>query len=795
MTTTPLVSCEVALALAYGQLQDPRIPLMLATTVSVGMSSRQRNISEAHSPINDISGILEILNGRAETMRAMAGIPRNLYPARSQAHVLRHLTPEEASIPPGFFVVRGFDAAGCTSSRQYFAYGNVVSNFCMRADGGGSVLQSCSSSGGNTTLTVRGFSDDACQTLVSTTTVSQKACTDNGPNPSDEPVSTSWECIPGPVTLPSPYILEKDSNSPTCEGDTFFSGFRNNFCFTFWSGHYVKFVYPRLSVYSKADCSGAVKKRFTMGKESSCKARTYDDDWAQPLYYYSYYFTAQDDGFGIGNTWGDDPFAVDDTYSYDDDAAYYSVEANYVQHIVTNKINLLTFEPIASPTTAPTRRPTVRPSLSMLALSPTLSPFSLPSVAASASPSSVPQSVLASSSPSLLPSIEATTRRPTLTPTDIPSASPTIVPTTLLPTSRNPPYSRSSRAPSSPMRIPTGRTTASPLTSNPSLSPELPSKPSAFPSQSPTFLIYDLTFDAFLYISGLSMKDYEAAQDDHDRVLAAAMAISLQIDAEAVAIIDVFEQSFFNTSAEMMPDRSFRLTEGLIVVIFRTIIVDIDAMGFKSSDVAFEAFKTILVDAVRSGSLTATIHDCATVMSVSALQSTSAESVDVASPFMYKLQQPLPSKDKPLPLGLIIGMAISAAKSSKSSSKEDDAFLKEFKKFMKDPKALQETYAQLQNPESLQQVQAMMRDPSFLSEVNRLKSNPLYKDALASVQEMYSDPAKAAKFLSAMSAARRDEMSTAQLGMSELSKVAKNPKLMAEALEDLKNPEIAAEVQ
>lgn len=120
---------------------------------------------------------------------------------------------------------------------------------------------------------------------------------------------------------------------------------------------------------------------------------------------------------------------------------------------------------------------------------------------------------------------------------------------------------------------------------------------------------------------------------------------------------------------------------------------------------------------------------------------------------------------------------------AKSSKKEDDAFLKEFQKFMKDPKALQDTYAQLKNPESLQQVQAMMKDPGFLSEVNRLKSNPLYKDALTSVKEMYNDPAKAAKFLSAMSAARREEMSTAQLGMSELSKVAKNPKLMAEALE------------
>lgn len=98
--------------------------------------------------IQELSNIMEMLHERAENMRAIAGISRNLYPARTQAHARRHLSLAEASTPPGFLVVRGFDAAGCTTNRQYYAYGNIVSNVCMKASGGGSLMQSCLSNGG-----------------------------------------------------------------------------------------------------------------------------------------------------------------------------------------------------------------------------------------------------------------------------------------------------------------------------------------------------------------------------------------------------------------------------------------------------------------------------------------------------------------------------------------------------------------------------------------------------------------------------------------------------------------------
>lgn len=115
-----------------------------------------------------------------------------------------------------------------------------------------------------------------------------------------------------------------------------------------------------------------------------------------------------------------------------------------------------------------------------------------------------------------------------------------------------------------------------------------------------------------------------------------------------------------------------------------------------------------------------------------------------------------------------------------------------------DPNALLEIQGMLKDPEALAQVQKMMNDPEFQQEMERLKSNPVYANAMAQAAELYNDPTRAAEILEMKRQAEtqvEDELTDAELGFKELQKAAKNPKMLAEAMEMLKDPEIQKEVQ
>lgn len=116
-----------------------------------------------------------------------------------------------------------------------------------------------------------------------------------------------------------------------------------------------------------------------------------------------------------------------------------------------------------------------------------------------------------------------------------------------------------------------------------------------------------------------------------------------------------------------------------------------------------------------------------------------------------------------------------------------------------DPNALLEIQGMLKDPEALAQVQKMMKDPEFQQEMERLKSNPVYANAMAQAADLYNNPTRAAEILEMKRQAEtlnpEDELTDAELGFKELQKAAKNPKMLAEAMEMLKDPEIQKEVQ
>lgn len=146
----------------------------------------------------------------------------------------------------------------------------------------------------------------------------------------------------------------------------------------------------------------------------------------------------------------------------------------------------------------------------------------------------------------------------------------------------------------------------------------------------------------------------------------------------------------------------------------------------------------------------------------------------------------------------------------KFSSQESLALgLDALNKAATDPAALRETMAMLDDPETLKEVQALMKDPNFVAEMNKLKENPGFVKAMESAKELYSDPEKAIKVQAELSAAAQQLQMTgirlvtttcgswkwlsptshydmyyadAELGIMELAKSAKNPKMLAEGL-------------
>ena len=81
----------------------------------------------------------------------------------------------------------------------------------------------------------------------------------------------------------------------------------------------------------------------------------------------------------------------------------------------------------------------------------------------------------------------------------------------------------------------------------------------------------------------------------------------------------------------------------------------------------------------------------------------------------------------------------------------------------------------------MQEVEKMMKDPAFIKEMERIKQDPLFANAMQQAKDMYSDPAKAARMMSELSAqaaaATASKKSDVQLGMEEIARTAKNPKV------------------
>lgn len=141
-------------------------------------------------------------------------------------------------------------------------------------------------------------------------------------------------------------------------------------------------------------------------------------------------------------------------------------------------------------------------------------------------------------------------------------------------------------------------------------------------------------------------------------------------------------------------------------------------------------------------------------------------------------------------LGCLLFNGVQAAKKSKEDDRSN-AGLDALKETLADPQALRAAYERLKDPKVLREVQAMMDDPRFLSTLSKLKEDPSFHQTLEAAAEMFGDPGKTAQILSEIN----EELSDANIGLKELARTARNPKLLAEAMEDLKNPEIAKEVE
>lgn len=112
-----------------------------------------------------------------------------------------------------------------------------------------------------------------------------------------------------------------------------------------------------------------------------------------------------------------------------------------------------------------------------------------------------------------------------------------------------------------------------------------------------------------------------------------------------------------------------------------------------------------------------------------------------------------------------------------------------------DTKSMMELQAMMEDPETMAEVQKLMQDPEFQQEMNKITSDPTFTKAMSSAQELLGKE-KAGDIYKHLAEERNNpKKSDFEIGMSELAKAAKNPKVLAEALELLKDPEMAAEVQ
>lgn len=110
-----------------------------------------------------------------------------------------------------------------------------------------------------------------------------------------------------------------------------------------------------------------------------------------------------------------------------------------------------------------------------------------------------------------------------------------------------------------------------------------------------------------------------------------------------------------------------------------------------------------------------------------------------------------------------------------------------------DPSSLKEAMSMLNDPATRKEVESMMADPAFKKEMEKMKNNPVYMNAVQGAKEMLV-PQPGANSRGKTAPQEVEEISDADLGMQQLMKAAKDPKMIADAAKMMEDPEIAAQV-
>lgn len=110
-----------------------------------------------------------------------------------------------------------------------------------------------------------------------------------------------------------------------------------------------------------------------------------------------------------------------------------------------------------------------------------------------------------------------------------------------------------------------------------------------------------------------------------------------------------------------------------------------------------------------------------------------------------------------------------------------------------DPASLKEAMSMLNDPATRKEVESMMADPAFKKEMEKMKNNPVYMNAVQGAKEVL-EPQRGAGSRGRAASPEVEDLSDADLGMQQMMKAAKDPKMIAEAMEMMKDPETAAQV-
>ena len=100
----------------------------------------------------------------------------------------------------------------------------------------------------------------------------------------------------------------------------------------------------------------------------------------------------------------------------------------------------------------------------------------------------------------------------------------------------------------------------------------------------------------------------------------------------------------------------------------------------------------------------------------------------------------------------------------------------------------------LNDPNVREEVKKMMADPDLREKIEKLKKDPKFMENVADAKKTMESKA----YIEAEPAVPpdySDQKKNVQVGLQGLGEMSKNPKLLAEAMESLKDPEIAKEVQ